>query len=64
MAAYYVTVCRTHKVHTEDCLACRNFDQAAREYFKSFTLPPSQHPAVIAIQTREWIEKTFPTTKP
>jgi len=45
-------------------MACRNFDAAAKEYFKSYVLPPSQHPAVLATQTREWIEKTFPTDKP
>ena len=64
MAGYYVTVCSRHKVHTEDCMACRNFDAAAKEYFKSYVLPPSQHPAVLATQTREWIEKTFLTDKP
>ncbi len=64
MAEYYVTVCSRHEVHTEDCIACRNFDHAVKDYLKSYVLPPSQHPVVIANQTREWIEKTFPTTKP
>lgn len=61
MAEYYVTVCRTHKEHNEDCIACRNFDRVAKAYFKSYMLPPAQHPAVTAAQTREWIEKVFPT---
>ena len=65
MAEYYVTVCRTHKEHNEDCMSCRNFDQAAKAYFKahseSYVVSPSQHPTVTAIKTREWFEKAFPT---
>lgn len=60
---YYVTVCNRHKTHNEECVACRNFDNACRERLAQYETPPEQHPTVIAIQTREWIGRIFPVSK-
>lgn len=64
MGQPYTTVCNWHKVHEEECWACRRFSEAIKQHLSSYVVPPESHPTVVASQTREWLGSIFPANKP
>lgn len=55
----YTRLCQRHTEHNDECPACRNFDQAIKQSLANYTLPPEQHPSVIAPKIRIWMKGIF-----
>jgi hypothetical protein len=55
----YPVLCDKHTQPCIECPSCRAWGKAFNEWEQSFTVPVSQHPAVLKAQATEWANKTF-----